>query len=318
MSTGEGASSYGTPLAALWGSWSTRIGSGGSTEYVVHGHPVYSMGGMIAVSVPIPPQDFSLLDRPEILSFMFYPRPDRSPAPPGSHDLTVLVADGVGIHCRWHPRTPDSPAVLFFHGNGEVVADYDDLAPVYHQFGMALFVADYRGYGQSGGRPTFSAMLADALRVCETFHETLDAEGATGARFIMGRSLGGLSAVEIAARRPERFHGLVLESATAGARGWNRFASFGGDPAAWDALLEGQRVKLRAITLPLLSIHGEHDELIPVQTALEIQALVGSSAKEIEVIPGAGHNDLLYRGADRYFGALAAFVRRHAEPGGSG
>lgn len=261
---------------------------------------------------PIPPQDFSLLDRPEVLSFMFYPRPDRTPPPPGASDLMVPVAEDVAVHCRWYPLSPQTPAVLFFHGNGEVAADYDGIAPLYHQFGMSLFVADYRGYGQSGGRPGFGAMLADALVVSEAFHERLDAGGVSGGRFLMGRSLGGLSAVEVAARRPEGLRGLILESATAGARGWNRFAAPGDDPAAWDALLAGQRAKLRAVTLPLLSIHGEWDELIPVQTAAEIQQLVGSEEKSVEIIPGAGHNDLLYRGAQQYFDALAAFVRRHA------
>ena len=262
---------------------------------------------------PIPPQDFSLLDRPEILSMLFYPQPDASPPPPGARDQMVSVAEGIAVHCRWHPLSPEAPAILFFHGNGEVAADYDGLAPVYHHVGISLFVADYRGYGRSSGRPTFATMLADALMVCDAFHATLDAEGATGARFIMGRSLGGLSAVEIAARRPDRFRGLILESATAGARGWNRFASPGDDPAAWDALLAGQRAKLRAVALPLLSIHGEWDELIPLQTALEIHQLVSSPEKEVEVIPRAGHNDLLHRGIDRYFEALAAFVQRHAE-----
>ena len=261
---------------------------------------------------PIPPQDFSLLDRPQILSMLFYPRPDASPPPSGARDLMVPVADAVTVHCRWHPLSPEAPAVLFFHGNGEVAADYDGLAPVYHHFGISLFVADYRGYGRSSGRPTFATMLADALVLCDAFHTTLDAEGVTGARFIMGRSLGGLSAVEIAARRPDRFRGLILESATAGARGWNRFAAPGEDPAAWDALLVGQQAKLGAITLPLLSIHGEYDELIPLETAVEIQQRVGSSERSLEVIPGAGHNDLLHRGLDRYFGALAAFVQRNA------
>jgi pimeloyl-ACP methyl ester carboxylesterase len=259
----------------------------------------------------IPPQDFSLLDRPEILSMMFYPRRDATPPPPGARDLMVDVGDGVSVHCRWYPRSDDSPAVLFFHGNGEVAADYDGVAPVYHQFGMSLFVADYRGYGRSGGRPSFGAMLADSLVVSDAFHGLLSEAGVTGARFLMGRSLGGLSAVEIAARRPERYRGLVLESATAGARGWNRFARPGDDPAPWEALLEAQRAKLSAITLPLLSIHGEWDELIPLQTAVEIQELVGSPERTLEIIPGAGHNDLLYQGAERYFSALAAFVERY-------
>lgn len=268
----------------------------------------------MADQAAIPDQDFSLLNRPEILSMMFYPRRDASSPPRGARDLMVPVAGGVRVHCRWHPLSADAPAVLFFHGNGEVAAEYDDLAPVYHHFGMSLFVADYRGYGQSEGRPSFGGMLADALAVSDAFHATLDEEGTATPRFLMGRSLGGLSAVEIAARRPERFRGLVLESATAGARGWNRFAHPGEDPAAWDALLEGQRAKIRAIRLPLLSIHGERDDLIPLATAVEIQETVGSTEKELEVIPGAGHNDLLHRGLDRYFTTLAAFVRRHASP----
>jgi fermentation-respiration switch protein FrsA (DUF1100 family) len=53
--------------------------------------------------------------------------------------------------------------------------------------------------------------------------------------------------------------------------------------------------------------------LIPLQTAIEIQDAVGSAEKRLVIIPGAGHNDLLYRGADRYFDALAAFVRDHAD-----
>jgi alpha-beta hydrolase superfamily lysophospholipase len=259
-------------------------------------------------SVSIPAQDFSLLDRPDILSMMFYPRPEASPAPAGSQDQMVPVGGGIAVHCRWNPLAPNAPAMLFFHGNGEVVADYDGIAPVYHHYGLSFFAADYRGYGQSGGRPTFGAMLADALAVNQAFHETVDRAGG-GPRFLMGRSLGGLSAVEVAARAPERFAGLILESATAGARGWNRFSRPGDDPAAWDALLEGQRAKLQAVTLPLLSIHGEWDELIPVETAVEIQERVGSMHKYLEVIPNAGHNDLLYRGPEQYFGAISRFVR---------
>jgi pimeloyl-ACP methyl ester carboxylesterase len=261
----------------------------------------------------IPTQDFSILDRPEELSVMFYPRRDVARPPAGARDVPVTVAEGVAVHTRWHPAGKDAPAVLFFHGNGEVVSDYDDIAEVYRRYGISLFAADFRGYGASGGRPSFGAMLADALVVSGAFHTTLDAEGVNGPRFIMGRSLGALSAVEVAARRPQRFRGLILESGTAGSRGWNRFARPDDDPAAWESLHEGQLVKLRAITLPLLSIHGEWDELIPLQTAIEVQEAIGSSSKQLEVIPAAGHNDLLSAGLRRYFDALSAFIRAQGE-----
>lgn len=253
--------------------------------------------------------DYSLLDRPEIRSVMFYPRQDRSPAPPGSQEIMVEVEPGVQVHCRWHPAGgADTPAILFFHGNGEVVADYDDIAMVYRQIGVGLFAADYRGYGRGNGTPGLGSMLRDALLISDRFHAFLDEAGITGARFIMGRSLGALSAVEIAARQPERFKGLILESGAAGIRGWSRFARPDDDPAAWERLREAQIEKMGTVRLPLLTIHGEWDELIPVQSALDVQAALGSVEKDLVVIPHAGHNDLLAVGIQQYFDAVSRFV----------
>jgi pimeloyl-ACP methyl ester carboxylesterase len=257
---------------------------------------------------PVPHQDFSILDRPEVLRMMFYPRPDAAPAPPGSLDVLVGREPEATIACRWHPLTREAPALLFFHGNGEVVADYDGLAQVYHRFRMSLFVGEYRGYGASTGRPSFTALLGDALAIATVFHQTLDAEGVTGPRFLMGRSLGALSAVEIAARAPERFRGLILESGTAGVRGWGRFARPSDDPAVWEQLRAAQIAKLNAITLPLLTIHGEWDDLVPLDSALEVRDAIGSTVKELEIIRQAGHNDLLSVAPQQYFGSIRDFI----------
>jgi fermentation-respiration switch protein FrsA (DUF1100 family) len=254
--------------------------------------------------------DFAALDRPDILAFMFYPRPERSRAPAGAEDLFIPVAAGVQLHTRLYPASVAFPTVLFFHGNGEVVADYDSIASVYHHFGLNLLVADYRGYGQSGGRPSFTTMLADAHAVKAAAMTHLDAGGLQGGRCLMGRSLGALPAVELAATEPEGFHGLILESGAAGIRGWSRFARAGDDPAVWDALHQAQRDRLASITLPLLSIHGAWDELIPLETAVEVQEAVASAERELVIIPEAGHNDLLATGLGQYFEALTTFVTR--------
>ncbi|MER3421020.1 MAG: alpha/beta hydrolase, partial [Chloroflexota bacterium] len=121
--------------------------------------------------------DFSLLDRPHILAFLFYPRPDWSPPPEGAEDLTIPVADGVSLSARLYTADRDWPVILFFHGNGEVVADYDAIAPLYHGSGLNLLVVDYRGYGRSGGRPTVAALHADAHRVKAAAFAHLDANG---------------------------------------------------------------------------------------------------------------------------------------------
>jgi uncharacterized protein len=253
--------------------------------------------------------DFSLLDRPQIRSIMFYPRRDRAPAPEGARDLFTTAADGVRLHIRIYAGAADLPSIVFFHGNGELVADYDDISLLYARAGLNLAVCEYRGYGQSDGDPTYTAMMADAHAVKAAALEALDGLGWRRGRYLMGRSLGALSALELAATDADGFRGLVIESGAGGLLGWARYI-MPGEEAAWARLAEAQRERLTAIHLPLLTIHGQIDELIPVERALEVHEAAGSSVKELLVVPGAGHNDLLYVGMRAYFEALAMFIAR--------
>lgn len=257
---------------------------------------------------PLMEPDYTLLDRPDIASFMFYPRPDWSPAPPGATDHDIAVAPGVTVAARFYRHAKEVPTLLFFHGNGEVASDYDLSAPFYASIGLNLFVADYRGYGSSGGRPSFSTMIADARAVYESFRALLAAEGYAGRRFVMGRSLGALSALEVAARYQAELAGLIIESGAGGTRGWGRMLRPADDRAPWEELHRRHLEKLRSITLPLLTIHGERDELIALESAVELQDAVGSAKKELVVIPGAGHNDLFYLGLEQYLAAIRVFV----------
>ena len=93
--------------------------------------------------------DYGPLDRPEVLQYLFHPRPEPAAAAPpeGSIDLTVPVAPGVSLGARLHPAGAAAATLLFFHGNGEIVADYDDLGPLYARLGINFLALDYRGYG---------------------------------------------------------------------------------------------------------------------------------------------------------------------------
>jgi len=90
--------------------------------------------------------DYSFLDRPEILQFIFYPRKDPvgKPSVSNATDYFIPVEEGIGIGCRFYTAGQNSPNILYFHGNGEIVADHDYIAPMYNERGINLFVADYR------------------------------------------------------------------------------------------------------------------------------------------------------------------------------
>ena len=127
-------------------------------------------------------------------------------------------------------------------------------------------------------------MMADAHKIKHSVLARLDSLGWDRGRYLIGRSLGGLSALELAATDPSGLRGVIMESSAANLRGWTRFAVIA-DPAVLNALLEAQRERLQGIRLPLLTIHGEMDELIPVERAIEAHDAAGAEMKELLIVP---------------------------------
>ena len=253
--------------------------------------------------------DYSVLDDLSISMNAFYPRKNWSSTPPGASDHAVAVDDEISLSCRFFPVGNEgvgveAPTILFFYGNGETATDYNGIAPLYNQTGLNFFVADYRGYGRSGGWPSFTAMLADSHVVLDYAARMLESEGYTGRTFVMGRSMGRHSAFELAANCGERLAGAIIES------GRPILGNFvhGLPPQQGQALEAAYLSKVTSITIPTLVIHGKLDELAPVQQAVKMHKAFQSADKRLLTIPGAGHNDLLHRGLNEYFAAIRDFT----------
>ncbi len=252
--------------------------------------------------------DYSVLDQPEVVGIVFYPRKNWNAPPAAARDYLIPVADGVSVSARFYPARDDSPIILYFHGNGEVACDYDWVAPAYKGLGISLFVADYRGYGRSGGAPAFSTMVKDAHQVASFFFETLRLREQKGPLFLMGRSLGTTSALEIAFHYGARFSGLIIESGSANFLGVLGHHGFPVDAGRTGHLTEALLKMVSAITLPSLIMHGDCDVLIPRDEAQRTYNGLGSKTKRLVMIPGAGHNDIMVTGARVYFAAIKKFV----------
>ena len=258
--------------------------------------------------------DISFLDRPEILFFVFHPRIE-SPASdvPGVRQaLSFPVDEGVSIGGAFYPapETEHAPNLLFFHGNGEVVADYDDIGPLYAELGINFAVVDYRGYGTSGGYPSYSDMIRDAHIIFHQFSDMLKEKGFCGPIFVMGRSLGSASALEIAANYPEDISGLILESGFA--HTYNLLIRLGVDPRLLYPSKEhlvSNLENMKEFGGPLLIIHGEIDEIIPLSDGLDLYEASINEEKEMLVIRSAGHNTLMLLGLEDYMEAVGRFVK---------
>ena len=252
--------------------------------------------------------DYSVLNRPEILQFVFYPRKDTKRGPHNSNDYFVPVGDKVSIGCRFYIHSHNSPSILFFHGNGEVVSDYDDVAAIYNEQGINLFVADYRGYGSSGGTPTFTSMVGDAHRIFEAFLDIRCNDHHTGDVFVMGRSLGSICAIELASCYQDQMKGLIIESGFASILRLIKHLGFPTEFLGMNDITFPNTAKIRSIALPTLILHGENDSLIPVAEARDLFENAAAKRKRLVIINGADHNDIMLVDMERYFSAIREFV----------
>jgi hypothetical protein len=262
--------------------------------------------------------DYSAFDIPEITVFLFHPRPEwRLPfLGQGAESHLIETARDVVVGARFHLADKDSPNILFFHGNGEIVADYEEMGVLYTKMGLNFLPVDYRGYGRSTGSPTLTATMQDAPVVFDYCRNCLGERGYTGPWLVMGRSLGSAPALELSLRRGPRIDGLIIESGFAWIGPLLRL--IGVDMAGYGlSEVQGPRNidKIRQWEKPLLVIHAEYDSIIPFA---EGQALFDASpaqAKRLLMIPRATHNDIFFSGINAYLQAIRELADRIAEDG---
>ena len=265
--------------------------------------------------------DYSVLDRPEVSGLLFHPRPEpavasqRPDAASGDMstvDILIPVAKDVTIGARFHMSHPSGGNILFFHGNGEIVADYDDLGPIYNRMGINFLAVDYRGYGRSSGTPTVSAMMQDCHRILDFVRGWLQEHNFNGPLILMGRSLGNASVLELAAAHGASINGLIVESGFADAAALLKL--LGIDPEALGFKEEkGFRNidKIRKFDKPTLIIHAEFDHIIPFSDGRALYEACSSTEKFFLKIPGANHNDIFMRGLEPYLAAVKKLVTTH-------
>ncbi|MBN1772353.1 MAG: alpha/beta hydrolase [Deltaproteobacteria bacterium] len=282
---------------------SPRVEPGTTVEEAVAPEDV---GGYLAAMVAA----LERLDQPLVAERIFFPRPDPGePGPPGSRDLEIPVADGVTLHARLHPAGPGAPLVLLFHGNGEIVADYDDLAGAYRELGASLLVVDYRGYGRSGGEPLPSALIRDSHRVLSYLRDRVLGPDVPPI-VVFGRSLGSAPAIHLAATAGDLLAGLIVES------GFARtlpLLALVGVPVARLGLTEADgfsnREAMRLVRIPTLLLHADEDRIIPYEDARLNFDACGAADKRLVTIEGADHNSIAAYGGRTYWGAIAELVR---------
>ncbi|QPJ65937.1 MAG: alpha/beta hydrolase [Candidatus Nitrohelix vancouverensis] len=246
----------------------------------------------------------SIFDSAEFNNNLFFPRPDQKATPAHAEDHFIEVETPIKIHVRRYTNPAASFTLLYFHGNGEIASDYDDLSGILSDLGAELVAAEYRGYGKSDGTPTLRRALDDARRI----YDELKAKGILKKSVcVMGRSLGSASAIELCSQYPE-IACCVIESGYADPiplverRGLKVDAISPEDNATFN-----NSQKISKVSCPTLIMHGEDDFLISPAEAQLNHKNAGAKNKALEILEGVGHNDMMMAQDGKYFLVLKNF-----------
>lgn len=211
--------------------------------------------------------------------------------------IRIPTADGGSVAAIYLPNPAAKHTLWFFHGNAE---DLGSLEPFLHEMrarGYAVFAYDYPGYGVSTGRPNEKAIYAANTAAARYLQDTLKVS--LSRVILVGRSLGGGPATDLAAREPVA--GLVLQSAFMSVyRVMTRVRLLPFDQ------FENLR-KIPRVQCPVLVMHGTADEVIPFKHGEKLYAEAAGKKSHLW-IEGARHNDFVSVAGERYWSALREFT----------
>ena len=232
-------------------------------------------------------------------------------------DATALGAPGLErwwhedgearVEAFWLPGAGVSaeqpgPAVVFTHGNGELIDFWPEPMAAYRERGVSVLLPEYRGYGRSTGQPSQRAIQADLGAFVERLraHPAVDGERI----YYHGRSLGGGAVGTILDRYPPR--ALVLQQT------FTSFADAAADRGVPRFLITDRfdtRSALARYAGPALVIHGTRDRVIDVGHGRALGETGPRGAERRTVIGAFGHNDLVMDGP--FWRDVFAFLEPH-------
>jgi uncharacterized protein len=204
---------------------------------------------------------------------------------PQAEEHLLQTSDGEQI-IAWHVA-PDAgkPLVIFFHGNGDILAWRAPWFAGLTADGTGLVAVSFRGYAGSSGSPTEAGLINDA----EAAYAFAVQRYPPDRIVLWGYSLGSGPAIALAAKRP--IAKLVLEAPYTSIVDVAA-AAFPFAPVRWFMRDRFHADRWIAnVTSPVLIMHGGRDRTIPMRFGEKLYELA-RDPKQMVRFPQGGHNDL--------------------------
>ncbi len=188
---------------------------------------------------------------------------------------------------------PERGGVVIVHGAGSSKESHHDFARAVLGAGFAAIAFDQRGHGSSDGRLD-GRVLEDMRSITDLLRARIG--GARAPIAVRGSSMGGYLALVAAGAAQARAVVAVCPASADGLRrGLERGSlDFPADVPALDALLteHDRDLAAEALEVPVLVLHAEGDERVPVQRSIELREHLHNPRSRLVVVPGGHHRSI--------------------------
>lgn len=222
-------------------------------------------------------------------------------------DVFFETTDGLKLNAWFVPAKKSRGVILFCHGNGGNISSCLDCISIFYRLGLSTFIFDYRGYGQSKGRPSEKGTYLDA----EAAWQYLITEKKINQSdiIIFGMSMGGAIAAWLAQDKAPG--ALIIQSA------FSSIQEIGAEVYPYLPVKLVARFKyntkeyLSNAKCPVLVIHSREDEMISFSHGQRLFE-TAKEPKELLEIKGT-HNDGFLTSAELDVDGLDGFVSEYVE-----
>jgi fermentation-respiration switch protein FrsA (DUF1100 family) len=198
--------------------------------------------------------------------------------------------DGTALHGWFIPAKGKSAkaakaTVVFSHGNAGSIGHHLGFCAWLAEADYNVMIYDYRGFGKSGGTPDRRGMIDDVKAAFAYARKRPDIDSSRLVSY--GHSLGGAQSVTALGESPVKgLRAIVIDGAFAS---YQKMAEVvGGQLGAslvTDELAPKDFVK-NLSPVPLLVVHGDQDEVVPVSQARQLFEAAGQPKTFFEVKSG--------------------------------
>lgn len=215
-------------------------------------------------------------------------------------DVDFKSADGTKLNGWFLKAKEEVPkgTIVFSHGNAGSIGHHLWFVAWLAKEGYNVFMYDYRGFGKSGGVVNREGMVQDVNAAFEYVAKRPDVDKEKIVSY--GHSLGGAKSVTALARKKlEGLRAIIIDGTFSSYQAMARV--MGGELGA--SLITDElspRESMNKITeTPLLVIHGDKDQVVPLAQARELYELANEPKTFFEV-KGGSHGDSLSRNGGAY------------------